>query len=168
MPLTSRLVGLLAGAVATVSLGAPAQAQDAAKAQFEGRYAELRTALEAHDAARLDTILAPEYQMLDIRGEARDRATVMERMAKMPQGPDRKASTTVLSATITGDNAAVRQQLSAAMKRTGDDGEEHAMEIVVLSDDTWVKRGDAWLLARSEQKDMTVKRDGEVFFHEAK
>lgn len=168
MLLSRRLTGVVAGLLTTVSLTAPAQAQDAAKAQFEGLYAELRTALEAHDAASLDKLLAPEYAMLDIRGNAHDRAAVMERMAKMPQGAGSSALTTVLSASITGDSAAVKQQLAASGKRAGDDREEHTMEMVVLSDDTWVKRGDGWLLTKSEQKELTVKRDGEVFFHEAK
>lgn len=166
MPVSRRLPALFAGALALTVLVAPAQAQDDAKAQFQARYSQLRTAMEAHDAATVGTILAPEYTMTDMRGEVRDRAAVMERMAKMAQGPARKGETTVLSATITGDSAKVEQKLAGSMKRVGDDGEEHTMEMVALNDDTWAKRGGAWLLVKSVQKGITIKRDGEVFFQE--
>ncbi|MEQ1543039.1 MAG: nuclear transport factor 2 family protein [Novosphingobium sp.] len=166
MLLSHRLTGVLAGVLATVSLVAPAQAQDDAKSQFQARYTELRTAMEAHDSAAVGKILAPDYTMTDMRGQVHPAAEVLERMAKMPAGAGRKGETTVLSATVTGDSASVEQQLSGSMKRAGDDGEEHTMEMQAKSKDTWVKRGDAWLLQTSVQVGVVIKRDGEEFFRE--
>lgn len=171
MPFFLRHAGLFAGAVASVALVAPAQAQDDAKAVFQGRYAELRGAMEARDAAAIGRVIAPEYQVTDMRGETRSGAEMKERMARMAArapDPSRKVETRVLSASITGDAATVEQQLVAAGKRAGDDGEEHSMEMVMTSTDTWAKRGDAWMLVKSVQTGMTVKRDGEVFFQEGK
>lgn len=169
-----RLTPFLAPIMAVAMLSTPALAQEDAKAAFQARYAELRTAMEAHDAAKVSALIAPDYQMTDINGQVRDFAAVMERMNRMRQGAgagaggERKANTTVLSATITGDSAQVEQRFEGGGKRTGDDGEEHTMEMIVLSSDVWVKKGDAWLLQKSDQKDLTIKRDGEEFLHQAK
>jgi ketosteroid isomerase-like protein len=166
MPFTARHTGLFAAALASVVLVAPAQAQDDAKAQFQARYTELRTAMEAHDGAAVGKILAPDYTMTDIRGQVHDAAAVLERMAKMPAGGGRKGETTVLSASVSGASASVEQQLSGSMKRAGDDGEEHTMEMVAKSKDTWVKSGNVWLLKSSVQTGIVIKRDGEEFFRE--
>jgi ketosteroid isomerase-like protein len=171
MSFSLRHAGLFAGALASMALVAPAQAQDDAKATFQARYAELRAGMEARDAAAIGKVMAPEYQVTDIRGETRSGAEMMQRMAQMAArapDPSRKIETKVLSATVSGDSATVEQQLVASGKRAGDDGEEHTMEMVMTSTDTWAKRGDAWMLVKSVQTGMTVKRDGEVFFQEGK
>ena len=171
MSFTLRQASLIAGTFATVALVAPAQAQDEAKTMFHTRYAELRAGMEARDAAAIGKVMAPEYQVTDIRGETRNGSEMMQRMAQMAArapDPSRKVETKVLSATIAGDSATVEQQLVASGKRTGDDGEEHTMDMVMTSTDTWAKRGDAWMLVKSVQTGMTVKRDGEVFFSEGK
>ncbi|MDE2411057.1 MAG: DUF4440 domain-containing protein [Sphingomonadales bacterium] len=172
MSFAFRHAGLFAGALlASIAVVAPAQAQDDAKAMFEARYAALRAAMTAHDAAAAGKILAPEYQMTDLRGETRTGAEMIERMGKMAArapDPSRKVENKVLSATINGSSATVEQQLVGGGKRVGDDGAEHTMEMVMSSTDTWAKRGDAWLLVKSVQTGMTVKRDGEVFFSEGK
>jgi hypothetical protein len=119
----------------------------------------------------MSTILAPEYQMTDIRGESHTGAEVTERMGKMAArapDPSRKVETRVLSAVVSGDGATVEQQLVGGGKRVGDDGQEHSMEMVMTSTDSWARRGEAWMLVKSVQTGMTVKRDGEVLFQEGK
>lgn len=167
---SSRLA-LLAALAPAVMLAAPAIAQSDAAAQFQARYTALRAAMEARDTAAMGEILAPEYKMTDLRGGTRTGADMLAQMQKMAaRAPmaGRTVETKVMSATVTGDTAVVEQQLTGGGKRTGDDGKEHTMEMVMKSTDTWVKRGDAWLLADSVQTGMTVKRDGEVFFKEGK
>ncbi|MFM5886573.1 MAG: nuclear transport factor 2 family protein [Novosphingobium sp.] len=169
MPFTARHAALLAAVCASTVLVAPAQAQDDAKAQFQARYGELRSALEAHDAAAMGKIIAPEYVMTDIQGGTHNAAEVMERMAQMAgksPDPSRKAATTVLSAVVSGDSATVEQQLAGGGKRTGDDGAEHTMEMVMKGTDSWARRDGAWVLVKSVQTGITVKRDGEVFFQQ--
>ena len=53
-------------------------------------------------------------------------------------------------------------------QREGNDGEAHTMEMTSLTTDTWVRQNGVWLLKTSVQKDMSVARDGDVVFHQAK
>ena len=168
MSSSRRLSLILGGVLAAAAIIAPAAAQDDPAAQFQGRYVELRAAIQAGDAAKVASVLAPEYRLSDIQGEEHDAASMTERMARMPQGPGRSVETRILSVAVTGDSAAVEQELAGGMTRAGEDGAEHKMELLVRSSDSWARRGGTWLLVRSEQKELTVKRDGEVFLHQAK
>ena len=159
---------VLTGAVAVVALASGAQAQTDPKAAFQARYGELRTAMQAKDAAAVGKILAPDYQMTDIQGGTHDAAEVSQMLQRAPAAdPERKTETTVLNATVAGNTATVQQQMMISGKRADPDGAEHSMEVQILSDDSWVKSGDAWVLKSSLQKELTVKKDGEVFFHQA-
>lgn len=166
MRITSWLGGIVAVALAT-----SAAAQEDPKAVFQARYDAFRGAVMAQDQAALGTILAPDYTLVDIQGETRDAAMITGMMARMGStgaGGERTMTTTVLDAAVNGGTALVKQQLSAAGKRAGPDGKEMSMEMQILSDDTWVKTGEAWLLKSSVQKELVVKRDGEVFFKQSK
>lgn len=165
---TRHLSLILCGAIAAAAICAPAAAQDDPAALFQGRYVELRGAIQAGDTARIATVLAPEYRMTDIQGEQHDAAGTAERMARMAEGQGRSVETRVLSAAITGDSAAVEQELAGAMTRAGEDGAQHKLEIQIRSSDSWAWRGGAWLLVGSVQKELTVRRDGEVLLHQAK
>lgn len=155
------------GAIAAVAIASSAAAQEDPKTMFQARYEAFRTAMAAQDQAAVGAILAPGYTMTDIQGEVRDAAAVAQMMQRMPGNLSREAKTTVLEATVTGDTAAVKQQLAAKATRPGPDGKDMAMELEVTSNDTWVKNGDAWQLKTSVQKDIVVKRDGDVVFKQS-
>ncbi len=155
------------GAIAAVALASSVAAQEDPKALFQARYDAFRAAMAAQDQAAVSAILAPGYTMTDIQGEVRDASAVAAMLQRMPAGMGRDTKTTVLEATVTGDTAAVKQQLVAKASRPGPDGNEMAMEFEVTSNDSWVKSGDAWQLKASVQKDVVVKRDGEVFFKQS-
>ena len=163
MPPSLRLPLILAAAFA---ISAPALAQADSAALFQGRYADLRSAMQEKDAVKIAAVLAPDYRMTDIQGEEHDAAALAERMGRMPQGAGRSVETKVLSAAITGESAAVEQELTGAMTRAGPDGAEHRMELHLRSADSWALRGGQWLLVKSVQQELTVKRDGEVFLHQ--
>lgn len=160
-------------------------------AAFQERYAELRTAMQAHDAAAIDQLVAPDFTLTDIRGGSHTRDDMINRGGRMggggrsgargegdsakndggkdkpaPPHPDRKVEQTVLSAAVSGNTATVDQQLAMSGKRQDDDGNDHTMEMTMRATDTWTKQGGAWVLKSSVQKDMTVKRDGDVVFHQ--
>ncbi|HOB14795.1 MAG TPA: nuclear transport factor 2 family protein [Novosphingobium sp.] len=156
----------LAGGAIAVAIVGSAQAQQDPNAMFEARYTELRTAMLGGDKATVEKILAPEYEATDIRGETHQRAMVLERLGQLPEGMEQPQGK-VLTVKVNGDSAAVESQMTMHMKRTGDDGAEMALEIVIVSDDQWVQRGGAWLLKSSVQKDISVSKDGEVVFHQA-
>lgn len=154
------------GALVAVAIAGSAAAQEDPKAVFQGRYDAFRTAMATQDQAALGAIMAPGYTMTDIQGEVRDSSAVAAMMQRMP-GAMSDAKTTVLEAAVTGDTAAVKQQLSAKASRPGPDGKEMTMEFEVTSNDTWIKNGDAWQLKATVQKEIVVKRDGEVFFKQS-
>ena len=162
----SRDFSLLAGALATVAIVAPAVAQDA-KEVLAPRYAELHAASEARDLAAMGKLMAPEYEMIDIRGDSHTMAEMADMMAKMPQDPNMKPKYEILSAAITGTTATVKQQMDLSMSREMEDGTTAQIGVTVISEDTWVQRGGVWLLAKTVQKDLSISKDGEVVMHQA-
>ena len=155
------------GALVAVAIAGSAAAQEDPNAAFHARYDSYRAAMAAKDSAKVSAILAPGFQMTDIQGNTHDASGIATLMERMPAAMSQNSKTTVLEVTVTGDSAAVKQVLAAAMVRPGPDGNEMKMEMSVTSNDTWVKSGDAWLLKASVQKDLVVKRDGEVFFKQS-
>lgn len=157
----------LASGVMIVAVAGAAQAQEDPKAVFEGRYAELGTALFGDDRSAAERLLAPEYESTDIRGETYTRAQALERIGRRPEGMDFTPQFTVLKASPNGTTAAVDSQMTIKMQRPDESGEEMTLEITVVSADTWVQRGGIWLIQKSVQKEMTVARNGEVVFSQA-
>lgn len=151
----------LAAVPVVAAIAAPALAQDDQKSLFQTRYTELRSALQAGDVSGAKAILAPGYELTDIRGEVQNAEAMLERAGRMPANASRKVASEVLSVSVNGPLATVEQKLNAGMTRPGSDA---AMELEVTSTDTWVRQGETWLLWRSKQTELTVKRDGEVMF----
>jgi Domain of unknown function (DUF4440) len=162
----SRHTSLLAGALATVALVAPAFAQDA-KAVFDPLYAQMNAATEARDMATLNKLMAPEFEMIDIRGDSHTLGEMSEMMASIPKDPAMKPKYTILSAAITGTSATVKNQTDMHVSRAMEDGTTAELDITMISEDTWVQRGEAWVMVKSVQKDLSVAKDGEVVFHQA-
>ena len=157
----------LAGAAITVCMAGAAYAQDA-KTVFEARYAEMSVAMQAKDTAALGKMMAPDFVMTDIQGTDHDAAEMQAAMDKRPGGTGAVPKITIVSAQISGTTAKVEQQTEIHMDRPGPDGTPMKLDITVLTEDNWVQSGGAWLLQSSNQKDVSVARDGEVVFHQAK
>ncbi len=158
----------LGGALIAISMAASASAQDA-KTVFEARYAEMNAATLAKDTAALTKLMAPDFVMTDIQGTAHNAAEMREAMGKMPgAGPGVAPKVTILSAAISGATAKVEQQMDLHMERAGPDGTPMKLDITVLSDDAWVQSGGVWVLQSNTQKDVSVARNGDVVFHQAK
>ena len=157
----------LAGAAIAVSLASSAYAQDA-KAVFEARYAEMSTAMQAKDMAAVTKLLAPDFVMTDIQGTDHNAAEMQAAMDKRPGGPGAVPKVTIVSAQISGTTAKVEQQTEIHMDRPGPDGTAMKLDVTVLTDDNWVQSGGAWLLRSSDQRDVSVAKDGDVVFHQAK
>ena len=158
----------LAGVAIAVSMAGAAYAQ-VAKAVFEARYAELSAAQQAKDLAKLQTMMAPDFTMIDIQGNEHNAAEMKELMDKRPGGTDGIVpKITIVSAEVTGATAKVAQQTEIHAERPGPDGTPMKLDITVLSDDAWVQSGGVWLLQSSDQRDVSVSRDGDVVFHQGK
>lgn len=167
MNISRMMQGALAGSAMIVAVAGAALAQDDAKAAFEARYTELRTAMVGRDTDKVGAVLAPDYQSTDMRGETHSRSEVLERLGQMPGGSDAKPQTRVIGVKLNGESAAVDSEMSVQMKRPDEKGEEMTLDITVKADDTWVQRGGAWLLQKTVQKEMVVARNGEVVFRQA-
>ena len=157
----------LAGAAITVSFAGAAYAQDA-KAVFEARYAEMSVAMQAKDRAAMTKMIAPDFVMTDIQGTDHNAAEMQETLDKRPSGAGVVPKITIVSAQISGTTAKVEQQTEIHMDRPGPDGTPMKLDVTVLTDDSWVQSGGAWLLQSSNQKDVSVAKDGDVVFHQAK
>jgi len=158
----------LAGAALAVSLAGAAQAQDA-KAVFEARYAELSAAQQAKDVAKLQTMMTPDFMMIDIQGNEHNAGEMKEMMDKRPAAANGLVpKITIVTAAISGSTAKVEQQVEIHTTRTGPDGNPAKLDITVLTDDEWVQSGGVWLLKSSDQRDVSVARDGDVVFHQGK
>ncbi|MFM5916795.1 MAG: nuclear transport factor 2 family protein [Novosphingobium sp.] len=158
----------LAGAAIAVSLVGSAHAQDA-KAVFEARYAEFSAAQQAKDIAKLQTMMAPDFVMYDIQGNEHNASEMKEMFDKRPAAMDGLApKITIISAAITGNTAKVDQQVEIHTTRNGPDGQPAKLDITVQTSDEWVQSGGTWLLKSSDQRDVSVAKDGEVVFHQGK
>ncbi|NCU11069.1 MAG: nuclear transport factor 2 family protein [Sphingomonadaceae bacterium] len=157
----------LAGGAMIVAVAGAAQAQEDPKAMFEGRYAELTTAMLGKDRTGVEKLLAAEYETTDIRGDTYTRAQALDRIGQMPGGADFKPQTSVLKVKLNGTSAAVDSQMVIKMQRPDESGEQMTIEVTILSADTWVQRGGVWLMQKSVQKEMSVARNGEVVFRQA-
>ena len=156
-----------AGAAIAVSLAGAAYAQDA-KAVFAARYAELSAAQQAKDVAKLQTMMTPDFMMIDIRGDEHNAAEMKDLMDKRPGGAGVVPKITIVSAQITGATAKVEQQIEIHAERPGQDGAPAKMDITVLTNDEWLQSGGVWLLKSNDQRDVSVSRDGDVVFHQGK
>lgn len=159
---------MLAGGLVAIAMAGSVQAQEDPKAAFEVRYTEMRNAMLTKDRAATEKMLAADYVSTDIRGDTHNRTEVLDRLAQLPpEMANMKPETKVLAVKVSGDTAAVESQMTMQMKRPDENGEEMTLDIAVVSADTWVNRGGAWLLQKSVQKEMTVSKDGEVVFRQA-
>ena len=160
------IASIALSAAGTLGFAGIAQAQNAAV--FDALYTQLHIATAAKDSAALAQLMAPGYRMTDIQGDTHGFAQVQERLAKLPSDPARKPKITVLSVTVTGASALIKQRMELHMSRPGADGTPAELDITALSDDVWAPSGGTWQLLSSEQRDLSVSKDGEVVFHQAR
>jgi ketosteroid isomerase-like protein len=158
----------LAGAAIAVSLVGTAHAQDA-KAVFEARYAEFSAAQQAKDVAKMQTMMTPDYTMIDIQGNEHNASEMKDMLDKRPAAAEGMVpKITIVSAEISGATAKVGQQIEIHATRNGPDGQPAKLDITVQTADEWVQSGGTWLLKSSDQRDISVAKDGEVVFHQGK
>ena len=110
-------MNLWLGGIVTVALASVAVAQDDAKALFQARYDTFRSAMAAKDGAATKAVLAPDYQMTDIQGTTHDASGLATLMERMPATMRQNSTTTVLEASVTGDSAAIKQELATKIDR---------------------------------------------------
>lgn len=135
---------------------------------FEGRYVDLRQAMHSHDRATIKAMLASDFVSIDMQGKVTDADTMIGEVLALPDDPNRKPLTTVLSVRIDGSDALIKQHYAMATTRKGPDGTAHVIELESDSDDIWANSNSTWLLKRTATRAMIIKRDGVVVVHNSK
>ncbi|MCJ2183226.1 nuclear transport factor 2 family protein [Novosphingobium sp. 1949] len=160
------LPGLAQAAPATpVSAAAPAAANAAARTQLQARYTELKAAMESRSAPRIKALLAPGFTSTQLSGKTIDADAMVSELAQVPRDPNRHTTTTLGKVTIEGKTAHVEQTMTASATVKAKDGKSHAMELIAVSQDTWINTPKGWLMASTTSEDMTVKGDGKILRH---
>jgi ketosteroid isomerase-like protein len=155
--------------VACVSAGSTAgSADDSLRAALQSRYADMKAALAAHDAAALTAIFAPDFVSVDVSGQSKGGSQVIADVNALKPDPNKTSETTLISI-IPGANAVtVEQRYDMKTVRTAADGTKHNKELVALSTDSWVKPADAWLIQRTVTNELSFFNDGQLILHKLK
>lgn len=156
--LLKRVIPVLALACATMSGSAHADEIS----EFQGRYAQLKAAMDTREPKRIKPLLTPDFTATDISGRTQNADAMIDRLAMIPVDPDWAEKTTVVSVDVQADSARVLQRMEASGSREGRDGKQHTMSFNTLSADTWVQGPSGWLLKATETQEMTFARDGQI------
>ena len=135
------------------------------RATLDARYAAMKTAMEAHDAAALKSTLASGFSSVTMGGQSLNADQMIADVNRIPPDPHRSSVTTVLSCTGSVKDLIVKQKYDMKVERPGQDGAPHHIELISLSTDTWVKPGATWLLQKTSTNDMTFYKDGKLVAH---
>jgi ketosteroid isomerase-like protein len=159
---------LWAGALAFALLVPPvciASAEPALKAVFQGRYADMKAAMAAHDANAIAALLSPDFISVDVSGKGEAAAKMIADVNALKPDSNKTSQTTILSVADDGATATVRQRYDMHTVKAGMDGVAHEIDLAALSTDTWVKDKGAWLLSRTETNELTYSIDGKIVAH---
>ncbi len=153
---------LLASSATARAAGDPG----AAHATFAGLYVKFNAAMNARNAAEVGAMLAPGFHGEDVAGKARSAKKLLEEISVLPEDPNRKADSTVVSATLEGETAHVAQRMLVTTSKSVF-GKKILLELVSESDDTWTRSGSVWKLWKSTTRKMAYSANGSVISEKA-
>lgn len=165
-----RSLGLsLVLSVACISAGSIAgAADDSLRAALQSRYAELKVATAARDAAALAAIFAPDFVSVEVSGQSRGASQVIAELNAVKPDPNKTSETTLITITPGASAVTVEQRYDMKSVRTAADGTQHNIELVALSTDSWIKPGDVWLIQRTVTHELAVFDGGKLIMHKLK
>ena len=143
-------------------------AESALRAVLEGRYAAMKSAMADRDQQAVAALLAPGFLSIDVSGKSEDASQMLQELAALPKDPRKASETTLLSVEVSGDTATVEQRYHMTTTKTSPDERSHAVELVTLSTDTWIKSGEAWLLQRTATNQLDYTVDGRPVAHKVR
>ena len=164
----SLLTVLLASLAAVQGAVAQTAAESSLKSVLEGRYAALKTAIDARDRQALAALLAPDFVSVDISGKSQAAEQMLTQLAALPKDPNRASETTLVSVKLDGDVATVSQRYHMTSAKVTSDGSRHPTELETLSTDTWVRSGDTWLLRKTATDELDYSVDGKRMPHKVR
>lgn len=164
----SLLTLLLASLSAVPGATAQTAAESPLKTVLEGRYAAMKTAIDAKDRQAVAAFLAPDFTSIDVAGKSLTAEQMLDQFAKSPKDPNRVSQTTVESVKLDGDVATVSQRYHMSSAKITADGSRHPTELETLSTDTWVRSGDTWLLKKTVTEELDYSVDGKRMPHKVR
>ncbi len=132
---------------------------------FEGKYAEMRAAMETRDPQKVMALLSTDFVSIDIQGNKEDGQRMAAEVGELLRDSTKKSETTVLSVDIKENKAVVRQQYHLSKKRIEKSGEIKPIELTTISQDEWIKRDGKWFVSKTETKMMDYKVSGKTVSH---
>ena len=106
--------------VACVSAGS---ADDSLRAALQSRYADLKAAMAAHDAAALAAIFAPDFVSVEVSGQSRGASEVIADLNAVKPDPNKTSETTLITITPGANAVTVEQRFDMKSVATAADGE---------------------------------------------
>jgi hypothetical protein len=161
-----RSLGLsLVLSVACISAGS---ADDSLRATLQSRYADLKAAIAARDAAALSAIFAPDFASVDVSGRSKVASQVIADLNAVKPDPNKTSETTLITITPGASAVTVEQRYDMKSVRTAADGTQHNIGLVALSTDSWIKPADVWLIQRTVTNELSFFNDGQLVMHKVK
>jgi ketosteroid isomerase-like protein len=151
--------------VACVSAGS---ADDSLRAALQSRYADLKAATAARDAAALAAIFAPDFVSVEVSGRSRGASQVIADLNAVKPDPNKTSETTLITITPGASAVTVEQRFDMKSVMTAADGTQHNIELVALSTDSWIRPADVWLIQRTVTNELSFFNDGQLVMHEVK
>ncbi len=159
---------LLAILLAALSAGRCAAAESSLQSVLEGRYAAMKTAIDAKDRQALAAFLTPDFVSVDVSGKSQTAEEMLAQLVKSSRNPNRVSETTLLSVQLKGDVATVSQRFHMTSTKVTSDGSRHPVELTTLSTDTWVRSGGSWLLRKTVTEELDSSVDGKARPHQVR
>jgi hypothetical protein len=152
-------------AVAALLLILPTFAFADITADLKSRYDAMKTAMAARDGAAIQALLAPDFKSVDINGQTENADQMIVEVQALKPDPNKTSETTLKSVQVNGDKAVVEQLYEMNTRKTGADGQMHAIKLTTQSRDVWKKSADNWLMLSTQTEQMDYTVDGKVIMH---
>lgn len=160
---------LLAGALAQPAAARLQGDDDAVKKEIQAALDRGTAAVVAKDFDTYGKELAAEYRSTDILGETVERDKAVEQLKALVEPAENvKATMTVESLKVKGDEATALVRIKGSADMKDGDGKAHTVKFDQREVQIWAKMGDAWRLRDSMQLTSDAQVDDKPFAQELK
>jgi hypothetical protein len=133
---------------------------------FEERYAAMKSAMADRDVNALSRLLAPDFISTDVAGRTENAKEMISRVKSSAFDPRRTGQTTIHSIKLKGTAVFVEQSYDMKTTRTAADGSLLNVELITVSEDTWIKSKGAWLCQSTATNKADYLVNGRVAAHQ--
>lgn len=130
------------------------------KESLDARYAQMKSAMHAHDGRALRAILAPGFMSVELDGKTESADQMIQEVNALPSDANRSSETTLLSVRPNKTRTVVEQRYTMRTKKTVQNGVEHRVKLVTISTDTWIMLHKQWHIERTVTDEIDYYIDG--------